>query len=109
MITSAREKENDMTMNEITNVRNNATIKTQEEKKAWVWEQVQLITLGLTIIGQITVGQWFIFGQALWCAANVTACVRNIMLRRPFADCLKDGVLLAITIGIITAWALGAY
>ena len=98
-----------MTMNEITNVRDNATIKTQEEKKAWAWEQVQLITLGLTIIGQITVGQWFIFGQALWCAANVTAVLRNIALKRPLADCVKDGVMLAITIGIIICWALGIY
>ena len=96
-----------MIVQEIKNVR--GVPEQKSDRKAWVWEQVSLLILGLTIIGQITVGAWFIFGQALWCAANITAVLRNIALKRPLADCVKDGVMLAITIGIIVCWALGIY
>ena len=96
-----------MTVQEIKNVR--GVPEQKNDRKTWVWEQISLLILGLTIIGQITVGAWFIFGQALWCAANITAVLRNIALKRPLADCVKDGVMLAITIGIITCWALGIY
>ena len=94
-------------MNQITNVRD--VPEQKSDRKMWLWEQVSLLVLGLTIVGQITVGAWFILGQALWCAANVTAVLRNIALKRPIADCVKDGVMLAITIGIIICWALGIY
>ena len=96
-----------MIVQEIKNVR--GVPEQKSDRKTWVWEQISLLILGLTIIGQITVGAWFIFGQALWCAANITAVLRNIALKRPLADCVKDGVMLAITIGIITCWALGIY
>lgn len=96
-----------MTVQEIKNVR--GVPEQKNDRKMWVWEQISLLILGLTIIGQITVGAWFILGQALWCAANITAVLRNIALKRPLADCVKDGVMLAITIGIITCWALGIY
>ena len=96
-----------MIVQEIKNVR--GVPEQKNDRKTWVWEQVSLLILGLTIIGQITVGAWFIFGQALWCAANITAVLRNIALKRPLADCVKDGVMLAITVGIITCWALGIY
>jgi hypothetical protein len=95
-----------MTVQEIKNVRG---VPEQRDRKTWIWEQVSLLILGLTIIGQITVGAWFILGQALWCAANITAVLRNIALKRPLADCVKDGVMLAITVGIIICWALGIY
>ena len=94
-------------MNQITNVRD--VPEQKSDRKMWLWEQVSLLVLGLTIVGQITVGAWFILGQALWCAANVTAVLRNIALKRPIADCVKDGVMLAITVGIIICWALGIY
>ena len=88
-----------MTVQEIKNVR--GVPEQKNDRKTWVWEQISLLILGLTIIGQISVGAWFILGQALWCAANITAVLRNIALKRPLADCVKDGVMLAITIGII--------
>lgn len=94
-------------MTEIKNVR--PIEKTDKERSVWVWEQISLVVLALTIVGQITVGAWFILGQALWCAANVTACLRNIALKRPAADCVKDAVMLAITVGIIICWYLGIY
>ena len=96
-----------MTVQEIKNVR--GVPEQKSDRKTWVWEQISLLILGLTIIGQITVGAWFILGQALWCAANITAVLRNIALKRPLAACVKDGVMLAITIGIIVCWALGIY
>ena len=96
-----------MTVQEIKNVR--GVPEQKSDRKTWVWEQMSRLILGLTIVGQSTVGAWFILGQALWCAANITAVLRNIALKRPLADCVKDGVMLAITIGIIVCWALGIY
>lgn len=94
-------------MVEIKNVREVPT--TKEENRLYRWETIQLLTLGLTIIGQIVVGQWFILGQAAWLAANVVACCRNIALKRPIPDCVKDAAMLAITLGIIIAYFLGMY
>ena len=45
-------------MNQITNVREMPEQKS--DRKTWAWEQVSLLILGLTIVGQITVGAWFI-------------------------------------------------
>ena len=72
--------------------------KTTKEK---VWENIQLLGLSLTIIGQVTVGLWFLVGQGLWLAANLLAVVRNFILHRPMADKVKDITLTAITLGLI--------
>ena len=47
-----------MTVQEIKNVR--GVPEQKSDRKTWVWEQISLLILGLTIIGQITVGAWFI-------------------------------------------------
>ena len=70
-------------------------------KKVYAWENIQLLALALTIIGQITVGQWFLLGQGLWWISNVIALARDFALRRPIADKIKNAALLGITSGLI--------
>lgn len=95
-----------MTYNEITNVREMPEGKSNLRK---VFENLQYLNLGLTIIGQITVGSLFILGQGLWLVANIIAVVRDFVLQRPSADIVRDSVMTAITVGIIAIWLLGAY
>ena len=88
-------------MNEIQNVRFTTDQKTNKHLSAW--ENAQLITLGLTILGQITVGASFFIGQSAWLIANVISVTRDFILHRPLADKVKDITLLAITTGLIVA------
>lgn len=82
---------------------NTTTQKTQEKKplKVTIWENMQLLGLTLTIIGQVTVGAWFLVGQGLWLVANLIAVTRNFILKRAMADKIKDITLTGITIGLI--------
>lgn len=73
----------------------------QKTTKTKVWENMQLLGLSLTIVGQVTVGIWFLVGQGLWLIANLIAVVRNFVLHRPMADKVKDITLTAITTGLI--------
>lgn len=73
----------------------------QKTTKTKVWENMQLLGLSLTIVGQVTVGMWFLVGQGLWLIANLIAVVRNFVLHRPMADKVKDITLTAITTGLI--------
>ena len=94
-------------MTEITNVRE--LPKEQGSWKLTFWENLQLFCLFLTILGQVTIGANFVFGQILWLASNITALVRDFALHRPWADKIKNAALLAITAGIIIAFYMGAY
>lgn len=88
------------------------TNKEEKTTKQIVWENIQLAGLMLTIAGQILIGVpdiGFFVGQGLWLAANIIAVLRNIILKRPKADLIKDCTLTAITAGLITAKILGAY
>lgn len=94
-----------MAPNMITNVREPAR-PTKRQTRTFVWEQMQLIVLGLTIFGQCVVGAVFFAGQALWLVANTIALIRDFKLHRPPADKIKNACLLAITCGIITTYIL---
>lgn len=94
-------------MTEIKNVR-----EMPQDKSSWkltFWENLQLFCLSLTILGQVTIGASFVFGQMVWLAANATALIRDFALRRPWADKIKNAALLGITAGIIIAYYMGAY
>jgi hypothetical protein len=64
-------------------------------------ENSQYIVLMLLIVGQCTVGSWFMFGQIVYLIANIISTSRTFMLRRPTADKIKDCACLGITAGII--------
>lgn len=81
---------------------NNVKFTDETKSKSVIfWENVQLLGLALTIIGQITVGMWFLVGQGLWLVANIIAVIRDFILGRPSADKIKDIVLTAITASLI--------
>ena len=81
----------------------------RHELKTKIWENLQLLTLAGSITGQVTIGASFLLGQSLFLAANIIALTRNFVLKRPTADKIKDASLLALTLGIIVAYLLGAY
>ena len=77
------------------------TRKPQKDTKTLVWENLQLLVLGMTIFGQVTIGVSFLLGQGVWLIANIITLVRDFMLHRPPADKIKNGSLTAITAGLI--------
>ena len=59
------------------------------------------ISIALTVIGQCVVGSNFYMGQIAYLVANIVNCGRDIILRRPKADKIKNFTFLGITIGLI--------
>jgi len=59
------------------------------------------ISIALTVIGQCVVGSNFYMGQIAYLVANIVNCGRDIILRRPRADKIKNFTFLGITIGLI--------
>lgn len=59
------------------------------------------IAIVLTVIGQVTVGQNFYLGQIAYLVANIVNCTRDVILKRPKADKIKNFTFLGITIGLI--------
>lgn len=72
------------------------------------WVNLQYVTLVLLIVGQCTVGSWFIFGQSVYLLANLISVGRCFALARPTSDKIKDCCCLAITIGLlfIKVWGI---
>lgn len=93
-------------MNEIKNVRQ----APQEEKSTGrkVWENLQYLNLALTIIGQCAIA-YYLVGQSIWLIANIIAVARDIVLKRPAADIVKDTCMTALTTGLIVFYLLGGF
>lgn len=65
-------------------------------------ENLQLLGLGLTIIGQVLVRFDFILlTQVIWLIANLIALGRDFYLERPAADKIKNACLTALTAGLV--------
>ena len=92
-------------MTEITNVLAiNAEEDETKAKKVAVVENLQLGVLALTIIGQVLVRfDLALTAQVLWMVANGIALGRDFYLHRPMADKVKNGALLALTIGLVVS------
>lgn len=69
--------------------------------RAKFWEYMGYINLALCIIGQITVGKFYLLAQVAYLVANGIGVVRSFSLKRPVADKSKDIVFFAITIALI--------
>lgn len=91
---------------EISNVR-----ETQERPSLWaqVWTQAQYLNLALTIAGQIVVGNSYLIGQGVWLVANCIAVIRDVVLKRPAADVVRDVAMTALTAGLIVFYLLGGF
>ena len=59
------------------------------------------VAIALTVIGQVIVGQNFYLGQIAYLVANIVNCTRDVILKRPKADKIKNFTFLGITIGLI--------
>lgn len=65
-------------------------------------ENLQLLGLGLTIIGQVLVRfDLALVAQSIWLAANLIALGRDFYLERPAADKIKNAALSALTLALV--------
>ena len=69
--------------------------------KEKIWEWIGYINLALCIVGQITVGWFYLFAQVTYLIANGIGVARSFILKRPVADKMKDIVFFAITLALI--------
>ena len=69
--------------------------------KEKIFTDIAYIVIVLTVIGQCVVGANFYFGQFAFLIANLLGCTRDIVLKRPRADKVKNFTFLGITAGLI--------
>ena len=67
---------------------------------------MQLVCLFLTIAGQVVIGPRYLAGQGIWPVSNIIAIIRNVVLKRPLADKVKDWAMTGITAGLMIAYAI---
>ena len=65
------------------------------------WENLQYIVLVLLIVGQATVGSWFVLGQCVYLSANVISIIRSFALGRPMADKIKEVAMFGLTVSLL--------
>lgn len=74
-------------------------------KKLWTnnvfWEVIGYLTLALCIFGQIAVGYIYIPAQFAYLAANGLGVIRDVALKLPRANLVRDVVFFAITVALI--------
>ena len=76
--------------------------KLVSRKHVTLVENLQLLGLGLTIIGQVLVRfDLALVAQLIWLAANIIALGRDFYLGRPWADKIKNAALTALTAGLV--------
>lgn len=76
--------------------------KLASRKHVKLVENLQLLGLGLTIIGQVLVRfDLALVAQLIWLAANLIALGRDFYLERPAADKIKNAALTALTAGLV--------
>lgn len=67
-------------------------------------ENLQLLGLALTIIGQVLVRfDLALVAQSIWLAANIIALGRDFYLYRPVADKIKNSALCALTLALVVS------
>ena len=65
-------------------------------------ENLQLLGLALTIVGQVLVRfDLALVAQSIWLVANLIALGRDFYLYRPAADKIKNAALTALTAGLV--------
>lgn len=89
-----------------TGMTENITITETKERKVRnhvkFVENLQLLGLTLTIIGQVLVRfDLALVAQLIWLAANVIALGRDFYLYRPVADKIKNSALCGLTLALV--------
>ena len=78
------------------------TANRKERKHVRFVENLQLLGLALTIVGQVLVRfDLALVAQSIWLTANIIALGRDFYLYRPAADKIKNAALTALTAGLI--------
>ena len=76
----------------------------KERKHIKFVENLQLLGLGLTIVGQVLVRfDLALVAQLIWLTANIIALGRDFYLERPWADKIKNAALTALTAGLVAS------
>ena len=77
-------------------------------KKLWksngFWEFIGYTTLALCIFGQISVGYIYLTAQIAYLFANCLGVVRDVALKLPKANLIRDVVFSAITVALIVIY-----
>ena len=71
------------------------------KRKNYFWEVVNYFCLVGLVVGQITVGYTYIFAQIIYLICNTVSVIRDIKLRLPPSNIVRDACFTAITIGLI--------
>lgn len=91
-----------MTIGMIENVELTETKDRKERHHTKFVENLQLLGLALTIVGQVLVRfDLALVAQLIWLAANIIALGRDFYLYRPAADKIKNAALTALTLGLV--------
>jgi len=73
-----------------------------ERKHIKFVENLQLLGLGMTILGQVLVRfDLALVAQSIWLGANILALGRDFYLERPWADKVKNAALTALTAALV--------
>lgn len=70
------------------------------------WEAIGYLTLALLVFGQIAVGYIYLVAQIVYLCANCMCVVRDIALKLPRANLVKDICFSAITCGLIIIYCI---
>jgi len=91
-----------MTIGMIENVELTETKERKTRKHVKFVENLQLLGLALTIVGQVLVRfDLALVAQSIWLVANMIALGRDFYLYRPAADKIKNACLTALTAGLV--------
>ena len=77
------------------------------KKKDLIWEIVGYISLFGCIVGQITIGYWYLFAQFVYLFCNISMTIRCFSIHQPPADKVKNITFTAITLGLIVLKLIG--
>ena len=75
-------------------------------KKETIWEIIGYVLLAGLVIGQVTIGYWYLFAQFVYLICNVTNVVRDFAQNMPTSYKVKDICFSALTLSLIIIWIL---
>ena len=75
-------------------------------KKETIWEIIGYVLLAGLVIGQVTIGYWYLFAQFVYLVCNVTNVVRDFAQNMPTSYKVKDICFSALTLALIIIWVI---
>lgn len=75
-------------------------------KKETIWEIIGYVLLAGLVIGQVTIGYWYLFAQFVYLICNVTNVVRDFAQNMPTSYKVKDICFSALTLALIIIWVI---